>query len=245
MVTSNRGLNTGKGTKGDLLGVNLHLLWGIPYAKDAIVWWRSFNLHKTTSPRCSNCLHLVRRRTRDTNHPSFRTTEPNWKVSRGGFLHQGGGDWRTGRGGKCSVFGGWTGFSREGATHRSRMFLQWKLETHFYQKKKKKRDQTRNRNCLQMSKSTRDSSDVFDGNPRCEKTRMKFSPLKLWQRFPAVWSLLVHRPPPSSSLSNDASAAMHSGSGGSNPRARESSETEINLRLNYFCVPLWALKVYI
>lgn len=38
------------------------------------------------------------------------------------------------------------------------------------------------------------------------------SPLKLWQRFPAVWSLLVHRPPPSSSsLSNDAPCALHCG----------------------------------
>lgn len=43
------------------------------------------------------------------------------------------------------------------------------------------------------------------------ETTMNFSPLKLWQRFPAVWSLLVHRPPPSSSLSNDAPCALHCG----------------------------------
>lgn len=42
-------------------------------------------------------------------------------------------------------------------------------------------------------------------------TTTVISPLKLWQRFPAVWSLLVHRPPPSSSPSNDAPCALHCG----------------------------------
>ncbi len=36
------------------------------------------------------------------------------------------------------------------------------------------------------------------------KTAAKCSPLKLWQRFPAVKSLLVHRPPPSWSFFSDA-----------------------------------------
>lgn len=36
------------------------------------------------------------------------------------------------------------------------------------------------------------------------KSGQYFSPLKLWQRFPAVKSLLVHRAPPSWSLFNDA-----------------------------------------
>lgn len=39
------------------------------------------------------------------------------------------------------------------------------------------------------------------------KTAAKCSPLKLWQRFPAVKSLLVHRAPPSWSLFSDAPCA--------------------------------------
>lgn len=57
---------------------------------------------------------------------------------------------------------------------------------------------------------TRRWKDVLRPHPR-RQIKRKFSPLKLWQRFPAVWSLLLHRAPPSSALSYDATSALHCG----------------------------------